>query len=97
MRVSPRSGFPVQKLGKEIQVDGVKDEHTPLALGRKEAQRPDPKQPNFHVELNETFAKVTKVRTKMIVDAMGSLVATQRVLSTLPARSPDHLRGIGKL
>jgi predicted kinase len=93
------SGYSVQKLGKEIQVDGVKDEHTPLALGRKEAQRPDPKQPNFHVELNETFAKVTKVRTKMIVDAMGSLVATQRVLSTLPARSPDHrvlvvLRGL---
>ena len=54
------SGYSVQKLGKEIQVDGFKDEHIHLALGRKEAQR---------------------------------------VLSTLPARSPDRrvlvvLRGL---
>lgn len=63
MRADARAldkGVLVSKLGDEIQVDGFKDEHIRLALGRKEAQR---------------------------------------VLSTLPARSPDRrtlvvLRGL---
>lgn len=63
MRADARAldkGVLVSKLGDEIQVDGFKDEHIRLALGRKEAQR---------------------------------------ILSSLPARSPDRrvlvvLRGL---